>query len=264
MKPLSLPDIHSAVTGELRAAGCVFAEEEADLLIAEARSEAQLTSMVERRAAGLPLEHILGWAEFCGRRILVGPGVFVPRPRSEFLIGQAAALTRPGDIVLDMGCGSGALGVALHAAVGGIRLYATDIEAVAVEYARKNLEPIGGEVFEGDLYDNLPPEVQGRVDIMLVNAPYVPTDSIGLMPAEARLHEPLVTLDGGPDGLDVQRRVAAEAAEWLRRRGRLLVETSERQAPETAAIMARGGLEPRIVHDAELDATVVVAVRTET
>ena len=95
-------------------AGCVFAEDEARLLISAA-TPADLTSMVERRAAGEPIEHVLGWAEFCGMRIVVDPGVFVPRRRTEFLVAHAIAVTRPRAVVLDMCCGSGAIGAAIAA-----------------------------------------------------------------------------------------------------------------------------------------------------
>ena len=103
------------VTGRLRAAGCVFAEDEARLLIAAAASPAQLSAMVAQRAGGMPLEHVVGWAEFCGLRITVAPGVFVPRWRTEFLVDQAAGLARPGDVVADVCCGAGAIGIAVAA-----------------------------------------------------------------------------------------------------------------------------------------------------
>src|SRR6266571_3052688 len=109
--PSPLPE--SAVVARLRAAGCVFAEDEARLLIAAARTPADLAGLVDRRAAGQPLEHVLGWAEFCGLRIVLDPGVFVPRRRTEFLVGQATRLARPGAVVVDLCCGSGALGAAL-------------------------------------------------------------------------------------------------------------------------------------------------------
>ena len=105
------------VVARLRAAGCVFAEEEAELLTAATDSPAALVRMVDRRAAGEPLEQILGWAEFCGLRIAVEPGVFVPRRRSELMVREAAALAGPRPVVLDLCCGSGALGVALAAAL---------------------------------------------------------------------------------------------------------------------------------------------------
>ena len=247
-----------SVAATLRAAGCVFAEEEARLLIEAAHSTDQLDAMVDQRAKGMPLEHILGWVDFCGSRMAVGPGVFVPRRRTEFLVRQAAEIARPGSVVVDLCCGSGAIGAALSDLLGSCELYAADIDPAAVAWARKNVERRGGRVFEGDLYEALPRNLRGRVDVMLANAPYVPTGSIGMMPPEARLHEPMVALDGGTDGLDVQRRVAEHAAEWLSHGGCLLVETSEQQAPETARIMHECGLRARVLADRELDATLVV------
>jgi release factor glutamine methyltransferase len=249
----------SGVVARLRAAGCVFAEDEARLLVASAATPAELAAMVERRVAGQPLEHVLGWAEFLGLRIAVDAGVFVPRRRTEFLAGQAIALARAGAVVLDLCCGSGAVGAALAAAVPGIELHAVDIDAPAVRCARRNLAEAGGRVYRGDLYEPLPTTLRGRVDVLVANAPYVPTESIGLMPPEARLHEPRAALDGGQDGLDVLRRVAAAAPAWLAPAGHLLVETSARQAAATVEAVAAAGLVPRVVTAAERGATVVVA-----
>jgi release factor glutamine methyltransferase len=240
----------------------VFAEDEARVLDAEARTAADLAAMVDRRVAGLPLAHVLGWAELCGVRIAVEPGVFVPRPRTELLVQQAAALGWPGCVVVDLCCGSGAVGVALAAALGRVELHAVDVDPTAVRCAWRNVDAVGGQVHEGDLYEPLPATLQGKVDVLVANAPYVPTDAIGLMPAEARLHEPRVALDGGADGLDVVRRVAAAASQWLAPDGCLLVETSEQQAPQTVEIVARGGLTPRVARSDELDATVVIGSRS--
>jgi release factor glutamine methyltransferase len=252
----------SAIVIRLRAAGCVFAEDEARLLVEAARTPAELADMVERRVSGLPLEPILGWAEFFGLRIAIDPGVFVPRHRTEFLVHEALALAGSGAVVLDLCCGSGALGVALATSVdGGVELYAADIEPAAVRCAARNVLPVGGRVFEGDLYEPLPAGLRGRVDILLCNTPYVPTEAIALMPPEARIHEPRVTLDGGADGLDVQRRVAASAPLWLAPGGHLFVETSERQAQRTAEIFAGSGLIPRVVASDEFDATIVIGTR---
>jgi release factor glutamine methyltransferase len=252
---------YAIIVTRLRAAGCVFAEDEARLLISAARTPADLDIMVERREAGLPLEHVIGWAEFCGLRIEVDPGVFVPRRRTEFLVSQAAALARPGAVVVDLCCGSGAVGAALAAAIERIELYAADIDPAAVRCARRNITAAGGHVYEGDLYEPLPVKMQGHVDLLVVNAPYVPTKAIGLLPSEARNHEAQVALDGGADGLDVQRRVAAAAPLWLVPGGHLLVETSERQAPKTIEIFARNGLIVKLFSDDELDATVVVGTK---
>jgi release factor glutamine methyltransferase len=249
----------SVIIDRLRAVGCVFAEDEADLLVTTARSPDELAAMVARRVAGLPLEHVLGWAEFCGLRIAVDAGVFVPRRRTEFLVRQAALLAWPGAVVVDLCCGSGAVGTALAAAVDRIELYAADVDPVAVRCARRNILPAGGRVFEGDLFQPLPAHLRGRVEVLAVNAPYVPTDAIALMPPEARIHEPRVALDGGADGLDVQRRVAAGAPNWLAPGGHLLVETGERQAALSMETFAAQGLLPRTVRSDELGATVVIA-----
>ncbi|KRE53335.1 hypothetical protein ASG92_07340 [Arthrobacter sp. Soil736] len=331
----------STVIARLRAAGCVFAEDEADLLFAAPFCPSELAAAVERRVGGFPLEHILGWAEFCGLRIAVDSGVFVPRRRTEFLVSEAAALLAalasgpdgadrhspvprsadrrsadpqarahaiapveaaspsavlqpvpsvnagvasptdaagmtvasgigarsrpfaagPERIVVDLCCGSGAVATALAAAVTGIELHAADVDPSAVRCARGNVVPAGGHVHEGDLYAALPARLRGRVDILAVNAPYVPTASISSMPHEARVHEPRVSLDGGPDGLDVQRRVIAQAPVWLRTGGYLLIETSRRQARQTAMAMTQGGLTPRIAYSEQLDATVVIGRR---
>ncbi|SBW28827.1 putative protein-(glutamine-N5) methyltransferase [Candidatus Protofrankia californiensis] len=273
--PASLsPLSRSVIVTRLRAAGCVFAEDEARLLVYAARTPSALTAMVDRRAAGLPLEHVLGWAWFCGLRIAVDPGVFVPRRRTEFLVRQAAALVRglavdstgrapdqPQAVVVDLCCGSGAVGAALLAALDGVELHAADLDPAAVRCARRNLTAGGGQVHEGDLYEPLPATLQGGVDVLVVNAPYVPTEAIGLLPPEARIHESRMALDGGADGLDVLRRVTAEAPQWLAPDGHLLVETSEPQAPRTVETVVRNGLIPRVASSAEPNATVVIGTK---
>ncbi|MGY1822440.1 putative protein N(5)-glutamine methyltransferase [Geodermatophilus sp. SYSU D00079] len=243
----------------LRAAGCVFAEDEAAALVAATPDPAAVEALVARRVAGEPLETVLGWAEFCGLRIAVEPGVFVPRLRTGLLVDRAAAVLRgvPHPVVVDLCCGTGAVGAAVAAAAGPVELHAADVDPVAVRCAGRNLAPVGGRVHQGDLYDALPPDLLGRVDLLAVNAPYVPTAAIALMPPEARDHEPRTALDGGADGVDLQRRVAAGARRWLAPRGVLLLETSRAQAPLTAAAVTAGGLTAEVVHDGERDATVV-------
>ncbi len=253
---------HDALVTRLRGAGCVFAEDEAALLIAAAETPAQLEAMAGRRTAGLPLEQVVGWAEFCGLRITVAPRVFVPRRRSEFLVGQAVTRARQqAGIVLDLCCGSGAIGVAVAAALSAAELHAVDIEPAAVRCAQLNAGPAGGHVYLGDLFEPLPARLRGAVEVLVANAPYVPTGEIGLLPAEARLHEPRVSLDGGADGVQIQRAIASAAPGWLAAGGLLLIETSERQAPLTAAAVAAGGLRPEVVTSAELAATVVIGSR---
>jgi release factor glutamine methyltransferase len=254
----------SAVAARLRSAGCVFAEDEARLLIEAAQTPAELAAMERQRMAGQPLEHVLGWAEFCGRRVAVDPGVFVPRRRTEFLIGQAASLLGPvpRPVIVDLCCGSGALGVALAAAAGRpVELHAADVDPAAVRCARRNVGPAGGQVYQGDLDGPLPAGLRGRVDVLLANVPYVPTGDVALLPAEAREHEALVALDGGADGLDVLRRVAAVAPAWLAPGGHLLTEVSDRQAAAASVAVAAAGLVPRLASSADLGATVLIAAR---
>ncbi len=259
------------MTARLRAAGSVFAEDEAALLVAGASTPADLESLVARRCAGVPLEHLLGWAEFCGLRIAVTPGVFVPRRRTELLVaivrdvlvadrpeGQPERLGLSGRaVVVDLCCGSGAVATAVLDQVPEVEVYAADLDPVCVACARTNLTP--HHVFEGDLYDALPTELRGRVDVLVANAPYVPTDAIATMPPEARDHEPHLALDGGGDGLDVQRRIIADATTWLAPAGHLLIETGRSQAAHTIAACAAAGLDARVVTDDDLDATAVVA-----
>ena len=247
------------IVGRLRAAGCVFAEDEARLLAEAAGSTDELERMVADRAAGLPLEVLVGWASFCGLRVAVAPGVFVPRRRTEFLARSAAARARPSSLVLDLCCGSGAVGAAVASLVPGVEVYAAELDPAAVACARRNLPP--DRVFKGDLYDALPDALRGRIDVLVCNAPYVPTDAIALMPPEARVHEPAAALDGGDDGLDVQARVAAGAPAWLSPSGVLLIETSGRQANGTVALMASAGLAASVAHDADVGGTVVTGRR---
>lgn len=252
------------VVARLRTAGCVFAEEEAEVLRASAGSAEDLEAMVARRVAGAPLELVVGWAELAGCRIAVAAGVFVPRRRSELLVREAVRVLQaagPSPLVVDLGCGTGALGYAVAREVPGVQLHAVDIDPDAVRCARSNLSAVVGAVHEGDLWDALPRELQGRVDVVVANAPYVPTDEIPLLPAEARDHEHLVALDGGADGVEVQSRVLTQVGAWLAPGGTVLVETSERQLPLTYDAFVRNGLRAEISRDPDLGATVVLGRR---
>lgn len=123
----------------------------------------------------------------------------------------------PGSVV-DLCCGSAAVGVAIASKVPGVELYAADIDPVAVNCGRRNVAQVGGQICQGDLYSALPARLKGRVQLLAVNAPYVPTEAFRTMPPEARNYEPRVSLDGSADGY-------------------LVIETSERQVAGTAALM---------------------------
>jgi release factor glutamine methyltransferase len=242
----------------------VFAEEEAAVIARAARTLEDLDAMVAQRVSGLPLEQVIGWAEFRGLRILVDPGVFVPRRRSEFLVSVAiargAAAGRP--VIVDLCCGTGALGLATAAAFHGAELHAAELDPLAVVCARRNVEPAGGHVYEGDLFRPLPDGLCGQVSILICNAPYVPTDEIRFMPPEARDHEARIALDGGSDGLAILRRVSAEAPRWLAPGGTLLVETSERQAELMVQAMTGAGLVVKVHSDDEMGATVITGTHS--
>jgi release factor glutamine methyltransferase len=241
----------------LRAAGCVYAEDEARLLTAAASSPADLERLAAARVTGTPLEQLLGWAEFAGLRIVVSPGVFVPRRRSELLVEIGLESLADGALVVDLCCGSGAVGAAI-AASRAIRLHAADIDPAAVACAAENIASYGGTAYAGDLFEPLPGALRGRVDLIVANAPYVPTEEIALMPTEARDHEPWVALDGGADGIDLHRRIAAAAGGWLAPQGRLVIETSLAQAAGTTAAFTAAGLTAALRRDDQIEGTAVV------
>lgn len=245
----------------LRAAGCVFAEEEAALLREAAGSTAELEPLLARRVSGEPLEHILGWVELAGARVSIGPGVFVPRQRSRVLVRAVLdLLPAPGDrapVVVELCCGAAAIATAVARARPDAQVWGSDIDPVAVETARRNLPT--DRVRLGDLVDGLPVELRGTIDVVVANAPYVPTGELHLMPVEAREHEPLHALDGGSDGVEIHRRIAAAVGPWLGPDGAVVVETSRRQADATLEAFASHGFTTTLRHDAEIDGTAVVA-----
>ena len=253
------------VVARLRAAGCVFAEDEAALLLATGRTGHDLDELVADRVSGRPLEYVLGWAEFAGLQIPVTDGVFVPRRRTELLARLAGARARDvggrTPVVVDLCCGAGAVGVAVAAAVPGVELHAADIDPAAVDCALGATAPFAGRVHLGDLFAALPADLRGRIDVLMVNAPYVPSAEIAFMPAEARDFERPVALDGGRDGLEVLGRAVARAAEWLGAAGALLAECAEHQSAQLARLVAEAGLVVSVHRDEDLDATVVIGRR---
>ena len=251
---LTEPD---ALVARLRAAGCVFAEDEAALLISATTDAGELESLVARRVAGEPLEYVLGWAEFAGLRLAVAPGVFVPRRRTELLLSLALAAAPTAS--LEVCCGVAPVATAVKGRMPDASVIASDLDPAAVEVARRNLEPLGGTVVESDLFGGLP--LGARFDVIVANAPYVPTGEVVNMPREAREFEHPLALDGGDDGLALHRRIAAEVGAWLADRGTVLVETSRRQASVDREIFEARGWRVEVITDDDLDATAVRATR---
>lgn len=249
----------TALVARLRAAGCVWAEDEAALLEAAATDADELEVLVARRVTGEPLETVLGWVEFLGRRLVVAPGVFVPRRRTELLARTtarevAARLGAAPVVVVEMCCGVAPVAAGLVDQ--DVELHIADLSKVALDCARTNVP--GAAAHLGDLYAPLPAALRGRVGVLAANAPYVPTARIADMPSEARDHEPHEALDGGEDGVDLHRRLAAGAYEWLAPGGVLLVETSPGQAPLTTAAMEAVGLTTSVELDPEIGGWVAV------
>lgn len=219
------------VVAQLRAAGCVFAEEEATILREAAADDADLTRLVARRVAGEPIEHLVGWVEFAGRRLAVGPGVFVPRRRSELLaavaVGAAASRQRP--VMVEPYCGAAPLASTVGAWMPTARVYATDIDDVALRCARRNLGADAG-VLRGSGLAGLPAALRGRVDVIAAVPPYVPDAALALLPHEAADHEPRRALLAGADGLNHIGTLIAQAPGWLAADGVLAIEMNEEQA----------------------------------
>ncbi|MGY2873186.1 release factor glutamine methyltransferase [Marmoricola sp. URHA0025 HA25] len=246
-------DVYADTVAALRAAGCVYAEDEARLLL---DADGDLEVLVARRVSGEPLEWVLGWAEFADLHIAVRPGVFVPRRRTELLAAEAIARLRPAAVAVELCCGAAAVAAVILEEVPFVEVHAADIDPVAVACARDNLP--NGNVHQGDLFDALPGDLRGRVDLVAANTPYVPSDEVALMPPEARDHEPRHTLDGGPDGLALLRRISASAPAWLVPGGHVLIEVSERQLPLAQAIFEADGLTASSAANDDLGATVVI------
>lgn len=234
-----------ALVRRLRTAGCVYAEEEAALLTQYTSDSGPLDSLVARRVAGEPLEHLLGWVDFDGLRLAVGPGVFVPRQRTVGLARRSIVDLPDGGVLIDLCAGVGAVAAWVARQRPDASVVAAELDPVAAGYARTNLPT--GSVLVGDLFDPLPPALRGRVDVLAANAPYVPSAEVALMPPEARDHEPLLALDGGPDGVDLHRRIVAGAGEWLSPTGLLLVESTAPQIALLAPALAAAGLRGRAV-----------------
>jgi len=249
------PVIVDVVVGRLLAAGCVAADEEAEELVAAAPDEAVLDAWVGRREQGEPLAWITGTMLFCGRRLRVDAGVYVPRFQTEELahlaavrLSEAAATDRPGrPRAADLCTGTGAVAAHLAAAVPGAMVVGVDIDGGAVACARRN----GVAAVVGDVDG---PLRTGAFDVVTAVAPYVPRPGIAYLPVDVRRYEPRRALDGGDDGLAVVRRVVAGAARLLRPDGWLLAEVGGDQDVLLAPALTAAGFAAAVPwHDEDGD-----------
>ena len=225
--------------------GCVAPQEEAAALLgASSEGAGPIDELVARRLRGEPLAWIIGWVSFCGIRVGVTPGVYVPRPHTQALTRRAVSLLPADGIAVDMCTGSGAVAAVLGSAHPHAGIVATDIDPVAVECARDN----GVSALVGDLDEPLSPSLWGRVDVMTAVVPYVPTEELHLLPRDVLANESRRALDGGRRGTALLARAAEAAARWLRPGGSVLLELGGDQAGEVAAALTDFGLSEIRVH----------------
>lgn len=209
--------------------------------------QAELDRMRFRRAAGEPVQYIVGFTEFMGYRIEVGPGTLVPRPETEVLaetvIGEMTAGGRGEHFFLDIGTGSGCIAIALAKEVPDCRGLAVDVSAEALAFARRNAGMNGVadriEFVERDVFWFMD-ETAHRFDAVVSNPPYIPTSSLDGLPEDVR-KEPRTALDGGPDGLHYYRYIVPAARRALKTSGLIALEFGDGQGKELENLFAQTG-----------------------
>lgn len=207
-----------------------------------AEQAAVLDELVRRRSAREPLQHLTGVAGFRHLELAVGPGVFVPRPETELLAGWAIdrAREREAAVVVDLGTGSGAIAASIAHEVPQAVVHAVELDPDALAWAERNLRNTGVILHQGDLADALP-ELDGQVDVVVCNPPYIPLtawESVGL---EAREHDPQLALFSGEDGLVAMRALERSAAQLLRPGGWCGAEHADVQGESAPGVFAASG-----------------------
>jgi release factor glutamine methyltransferase len=251
--------VHASVARTLEDAGCVAADEEADELIEAAGGDTgRLEQLVARRTDGEPLAWVTGLTTFCGLRVRVDPGVYVPRWQTEPLAEAAAGALPEQGVAVDLCTGAGVIAMVLQQRVPNATVIATELDSVAAACARTN----GVDVRLGHLDDPLPPELLGRVDVITAVAPYVPSNAIHLLPRDVQRHEPRASLDGGHLGLDHVGQIIPRAHRWLRVGGWLFLEIGGEQASPIMDLLETNGFgEVALLRDEEDDLRGVRAQR---
>ena len=208
---------------------------------------AEYEALVARRASREPLQHITGSAPFYRLELSVGPGVFVPRPETELLVEEALRVlgTRTGKVaprIVDLCTGSGAIAAAVKSELPNAQVFAVELSEDAIPYTRKNLEPLGVHLVQGDALTALP-ELAGTFDAVLSNPPYIPPANVPADP-EAAVHDPDMALyGGGEDGMQMPSAIAARAFELLTPGGLFIMEHDDTQEDAVAELLARVGFE---------------------
>lgn len=223
--------------------------------------------LVRRRATGEPIALIKGYTEFRGLELLVRPGVFVPRDASEFLAEQAIrrlrARRRP--VHVDLATGAGTVALAVANEIRRATVVGTDISGTAVRLARRNAEQlrVRARFVRGDLFGGLTKDLRGRVDVITLHPPYVPSREVKDLPEEIRDWEPEHTLtDRSPDGLSLITRAAREGPDWLSPDGWLLLEVSSDRVADVKRVLSRAGFrDARSTKGGPLPITRVIVAR---
>jgi release factor glutamine methyltransferase len=237
----------------LRAAGCVFAEEEAaEIRRVRGDDAAAVEAAVRAREAGVPLEQALGRARFAGVDLDLAPGVFVPRTRAEVIVGAAVAARPDARVVVDLGAGAGAIAAALAARIPLAEVHATEIDPAAVAVAVKNGERFGFSVHPGDWWTALGASLHGRVELAAAYLPHVPTEQLDHIPRDFREHEPELSVHGGADGLDPLRAVLAGLDAWMAPGGAFVTLVAEEQVEAARGLGRRVVVRPTEDDDAVL------------
>lgn len=199
-------------------------------------------SLLDRRSTGIPVQYLTGRAAFRTVEVAVEPGVFIPRPETEVMTGwaieQLLGLTAP--TVVELCAGSGAISLAIATEAAGARQYAVELSEIAAKAAAANLSGSGVDLRVGDMADAFP-ELNGQVDLVIANPPYIPLEAWEGVSAEVRAHEPTLALFSGPDGLDALRVVTEVAARLLRPGGVVCAEHAESQSEAVTALFAGTG-----------------------
>lgn len=238
------------MTARLAAAGCVAPEGEAAELLAATSDPAELHALAERRATGEPLAWLVGHVIFCGIRVVVHPGVYLPRWQTEPLARRAGELLPPHGVAVDLCTGAGAIARVLQAASPGATVLATEVDSVAAACARAN----GVDTLLGDLDDPLPDELLGTVDVMTAVVPYVPTDELRFLSRDVLAFEPRAALDGGEGGRQYLSAAVRRSRRWLRAGGWLLLELGgEQAAPVTRELETAGFVDIAVLQDDDGD-----------
>lgn len=202
--------------------------------------QATYDALLARRADGVPVQHLTGEAHFRTVTLAVGPGVFVPRPETEVMVGWALDSLPDGARVVELCAGSGAISKALATERPGLELHAVELSEDAFDYAARNLAGLGVDLRQGDMADAFA-DLDGTVDLVIANPPYVPLEAWESVPAEVRDYDPHLALFSGQDGLDALRVVARVAARLLRPGGLVAAEHAEVQSGDVVRLFRDAG-----------------------